>query len=272
VRTQIADSSTFVLPPAVAQWAQTEPAGDAAGYKLHLRLSGGYGGVAQFHFSPAREHDSPHLNPLVTDLEAGDILLVDRGYLDYGRFDRWTKRGIYFVSKLRKNHSDEVLEEQDLGHREMENGYVLVREQRVRLGSQPREGEAEYRLLDVISPEGKQETLVTNLWDATPEQIVALAQYRWTVEIVFRWLKHTLGLSHLIGTKKEGIEIQLAMALLVYALLVLYQRGHQDWSPKYLLLELNVQLQQAYAAYIYELGRAGLPPPPELGACLPAYA
>jgi hypothetical protein len=272
VRTHIADSSTCALPPTVAQWAQTEPAGDAAGYKLHLRLCGGYGGVAQFSFSPSREHDSPHLDPLVTDLEPGDLLLVDRGYLDYTRFDQWSARGIFFVSKLRKNHSDEVLEEQDLGNRQLENGYVLVREQRVRLGSVPREGEAEYRLLEVISPEGKRETLVTNLWEAQPEQIVALAQYRWTIEIVFRWLKHTLGLKHLISTKKEGVEIQIAMALLVYALLVLYQQGDQDWSPKYLLLELNVQLQQAYAAYVYELGRAGLPPPPELQACLPAYA
>lgn len=272
VRTQIADSTTLALPPTVAQWAQTQPAGDSAGYKLHLRLAGGYGGVAQFSFSPSREHDSPHLDPLVTDLQPGDILLVDRGYLDYARFDQWTARGLFFVSKLRQNHTDEVLWERDLENRKLENGYVLVREQRVRLGATQREGEAEYRLLDVITPEGERETLVTNLWDATLEQIVALAQYRWTVETVFRWLKHTLGLSHLISTKREGVEIQIAMALLVYALLVLYQRGDQDWSPKYLLLELNVQLQQAYAAYLYELGRAGLPPPPELKECLPAYA
>lgn len=272
VRTQIVDSTTCSLPPAVAQWARTQPTGDSAGYKLHLRLAGGYGGVAQFSFSPAREHDSPHLDPLVTELQAGDLLLVDRGYLDYERFDQWTARGIGFVSKLRQNHTDEVLWERDLENRPLENGYVLLREQRVRLGGTAREGEAEYRLLDVLTPEGKRETLVTNLWEITPEQIVALAQYRWTVETVFRWLKQTLGLAHLISTKKEGVEIQIAMALLVYALLILYQRGDPNWSPKYLRLELNVQLQRAYAAYVFELGRAGLPPPPELEGCLLAYS
>jgi hypothetical protein len=187
----------------------------------------------------------------VTDLQAGDILLVDRGYLDYARFDAWTVRGIGFVSKLRQNHADEVLAEQDLGNRRLENGYVLGREQRVRLGATPRAGEAEYRLLEVLFPTGKRETLVTNLWELTPEPIVALAQDRWTVETVFRWLKPTLGLAHLISTKQEGqegIAIQIAMALLVYALWILYQRGEQAWFPKYLLLELNVQLQQAYAA------------------------
>lgn len=270
VRTQIADSSTCSLPPAIAKWARTAPGGAHAGYKLHLRLSGGYGGVAQFSFSPAAEHDSPHLDALVTDLQPGDILLVDRGYLDYHRFDRWTERGIFFVSKLRKNHADEVLAEADLANRELENGYVLVREQRVRLGAVPRDGEAEYRLIEVITPEGKRETLVTNLWEATPEQVVALAQYRWCVETVFRWLKHTLGLAHLISTKKEGVEIQIAMALLVYALLVLYQRADQHWSPKYLLLELSVQARLVSEALVYELGRAGLPPPEELRPYLPA--
>ena len=271
VRTQIADSSTFALPPSIAKWAETQPAGDSAGYKLHLRLSGGYGGVAQFAFSPVREHDSPHLDPLVAELAAGDILLIDRGYLDYARFDRWSQAGIFFVSKLRKNHSNEVLATVDLGGRELANGYRLLREERVRLGSQRRAGEAEYRVLYGVSPDGTPVTLVTNLWEATPEQIVALAQYRWTIETVFRWLKHTLGLSHLISTKRAGLEIQIAMALLVYALLVLYQRGDREWSPKYLLLDLNVQLQRAYAAYAYELGRAGLPPPPELEGCLDAY-
>lgn len=261
-QTQIIDSSTFKLPPAIAKWAKThDHDGGAAGYKLHLRLAAGYGGLAQIDFSPAKEHDRPHLDPLAEGAEPGSIFLVDRGYQDYGLFERWTEGGCFFVSKLKKSHSALVLAERDLGGVKTESGYTLLRELRVRLGSKGKETSREYRLLDVLTPEGEPATLVTNLWEVTPEQILALYQYRWTIEIVFRWLKHTLGLSHLISTQKEGVELQIVMALLVYALLVLYQEG-DTFSPKYLLLRVQALLNETLIAYGYELALAGQPPPP----------
>jgi len=268
-QTQIIDSSTFKLPPAIAKWAQIHAHGrGAAGYKLHLRLAGGYGGLAQLDFSPAKEHDRPHLDPLVEGATPGSIFLVDRGYQDYGLFEQWTTQQCFFVSKLKKSHSAQVLAEQDLGGAVTPSGYVLLRDLRVRLGSEGKETQHEYRLLDVVTPNGEAVTLVTNLWDATPEQICALAQYRWTIEIVFRWLKHTLGLKHLISTQKEGVEIQIVMALLVYALLVLYQEG-QEWSPKYLLLRVQALLHEALVAYGYALAQVELRGPPA-SSCLPA--
>jgi len=267
-QTQIIDSSTFALPPAIAKWAQTHAAGKgAAGYKLHLRLAGGYGGLAQVDFSPAKEHDRKHLDPLVEATEPGCIFLIDRGYQDYGLFERWTGHGQFFVSKLKKSHSALVQTETDLGGRKTESGYSLVRELRVRLGSAGKETVHEYRLLDVITPDGKETTLVTNLWEVTPEQVCALYQYRWTIETVFRWLKHTLGLAHLISTQKEGVTVQIVMALLVYALLVLYQEG-EAWSPKYLLLRVQALLNEALIAYGYELAHSGGPPPPGARRCL----
>src|SRR5262249_37934436 len=80
VRTQIGDSSTCALPPTVAEWAKTRE--NAAGFKLHLRLAGGYGGIAQVEFSPAKEHDRRHLDALIEGAEEGDLFLFDRGYQD----------------------------------------------------------------------------------------------------------------------------------------------------------------------------------------------
>jgi hypothetical protein len=260
VRTQIVDSSTFSLPPAIAEWARTRK--DAAGFKLHLRLASGYGGVAQVEFSPAKEHDRPHLDPLAQDAEPGSIFLIDRGYQDYGLFDAWTSQQLFFVSKLKRGHVIEKLAERDLGGEVTPSGYTLVRELRVRLGGEGKQTQHEFRLLDVIPPgETKEVTLVTNLIDLSPAQICALYQYRWTIEVVFRWLKHTLGLSHLVSTKREGVMIQIVMALLVYALLVLYQEGSERLSPKYLLLRMQYLLHEMLIAYGYELALAGKPPP-----------
>lgn len=258
--TQIVDSSTFRLPPAIAKWAETRRNG--AGFKLHLRLAAGYGGLAQVEFSPAREHDRPHLDGLAKDAEPGSIFLMDRGYQDYKLFDAWTSRSIFFVSKLRRNHAGEVLEEKSLDQRLTPSGYTLKSEARVSLGSKEPGTHFAYRLLDMIPPGSKEVvTLVTNLWDLEPEQICALYQYRWTIETVFRWLKHTLGLHHLISTNRHGVTIQIVMALLVYALLVIYQEGDTDWSPKRMLVRMHILLNWALVQYGYELAQAGRPPP-----------
>lgn len=260
VRTQIVDSSTFSLPPSIAEWAKTRS--NAAGFKLHLRLSGGYGGVAQVEFSPAREHDRRHLDALIAAATPGDLFLLDRGYQDYRLFDRLSDRQLFFVSKLKRDHHCEVIEERDLERTVTPSGYTLLKELRVRLGAEGKETRHEYRLLDVLTPEGEETTLVTNDWTLEPEQICALYQYRWTIEIVFRWLKHTLGLKHLVSTKREGVTIQIVMALLAYALLLLYQEGDRKWSPKQLLLQAQFQLHHALIAYGYSLAQAQCNGPP----------
>jgi Transposase DDE domain len=264
ITTQIVDASTFRLPPAVATWAKTHP--HAAGFKLHLRLSAGYGGLAQIDFSPAKEHDRPHLEPLIADAQAGDLFLFDRAYQDYTLFDRLTDKGVFFVTKLKRGHACAVVSQESLGDRSTESGYTLQAELRVRLGSEQNRTAHEYRLLDVLTPDGKETTLVTNRWDLTPEQICALYQYRWTIETVFRWLKQTLGLSHLVSTNREGVMIQIMMALVVYALLVIYQEGNERLSPKYLLLRAQFLLHWALIQFGYCLALAQLgSPPPEIG-------
>ena len=41
-----------------------------------------------------------------------------------------------------------------------------------------------------------------------------LYQYRWTIEVFFRFFKQTLGCRHLLSTKQEGIQIQVYAAVI----------------------------------------------------------
>ncbi len=255
VRTQIVDSSTFALPPTVAEWAKTRE--NAAGFKLHLRLSGGYGGISQVEFSPAKEHDRRHLDALIANAAEGDLFLFDRGYQDFKLFDRLTERRVLFVSKLKRGCTIEEVERKELGE-VTPSGYVVLRERRVRLGAAGNQTQNEYRLLEVLTPEGEKATLVTNAWELTPAQLCALYQYRWTIEILFRWLKHTLGLKHLISTSQAGVTIQVVMALLVYSLLVLYQEGEQNWTPRRWLMKTQFLLHWTLIEYGYWLAHAQL--------------
>lgn len=74
------------------------------------------------------------------------------------------------------------------------------------------------------------------------------------IEILFRWLKHTLGLAHLVSHSPNGIMMQVVATLLVYALLVLYHQGG-PLSLKRLLRELRFQMHEQLYILGYDQGR-----------------
>ena len=61
--------------------------------------------------------------------------------------------------------------------------------------------------------------IVTDLLDVPAEVIAFLYQYRWTIEVFFRFLKQVLGCRHLISTRIEGIQIQVYAAVICCLLL-----------------------------------------------------
>ena len=56
--------------------------------------------------------------------------------------------------------------------------------------------------------------------------------YRWTIEIVFRWLKQLLQLDHLMSHDPTGIVRQILTALIVWGLLVVANQDSGNFSPK----------------------------------------
>jgi hypothetical protein len=73
---RIVDSTTVRLDDRLQQ--DYPGTGDDAALKVHKTLSAGCGTVVDYHLSPARAHDSPHL--AIDEAWRGTGLLVDLGY------------------------------------------------------------------------------------------------------------------------------------------------------------------------------------------------
>ncbi len=99
--------------------------------------------------------------------------------------------------------------------------------------------------------------LATTLLDVPAEQVVLLYEYRWQVELFFRFLKHVLKCDTLLSAKTAGVQIQLYCALiasLLFALVTgnnLTRRGYEmiclyfsGWADEEDLLETLQQLSQ----------------------------
>jgi hypothetical protein len=59
----------------------------------------------------------------------------------------------------------------------------------------------------------------TDLLDVPARVIAFLYEYRWTIEVFFRFLKQVLGCRHLLSTKQPGVRIQVYAAVICCLLL-----------------------------------------------------
>jgi len=63
--------------------------------------------------SHAREHDSLFIQKEGV-MKKGEVALFDKAYNNYALFDKWNKDEIYFVTRLKNNVKETLLEEYDL--------------------------------------------------------------------------------------------------------------------------------------------------------------
>ena len=61
--------------------------------------------------------------------------------------------------------------------------------------------------------------IVTDLLDVPAHVIAFLYQYRWMIEVFFRFFKQILGCRHLLSSKPEGVQIQIYAAVICCMLL-----------------------------------------------------
>lgn len=254
-RVELFDATTLTLPPKLAQWAKGVGRSESsAGLKLQLKLAGDSGAIKHLLLTPATGSDSPYFDDLLGDLAGQDglIFVFDGGYWRLDTYQDIIKQGHDFVTKRAGNINPQVIEQLPLPQEPLSSGYTVLEDALVQLGQQ----EQPYRMLKVRLTNDKVITLLTSLLSAPADQICLLYRYRWTIEIVFRWLRQTLQLDHLLSHDPTGILRQILTALIVWGLLVIANQDTGRLSPKQLWRQLQADLHQAILEFGYRLGLA----------------
>jgi hypothetical protein len=173
---------------------------------------------------------------LAAHLEAGRIYVLDRGYAKYGLLQEIRAAHSSFVCRIHDNYAGEVAQERAVSAQGQAVG--IVRDRLIQLGTGScRDALAgPVRVIEVqCTPHPKRahtgrggpeqsETLAlaTDLMDVEADVIALIFQYRWTIEIFFRFYKHILGCRHLLSYKRNGIELQTYTAILACMLISLW--------------------------------------------------
>ncbi len=153
----------------------------------------------------------------VPALSPDSILLVDRAYIDYNWLYSLTKKGIFFVTRMKKNMKHTVP-----GQQESAQNNGVMADRRVRLNNyyQSRYYPDPLRLVTVTDTEtGEAISFMTNNFTLDAATIAELYKSRWQIETFFKWIKQNLKIKSFLGTSKNAVMTQIWAAMIYYLLL-----------------------------------------------------
>lgn len=260
-RVDLFDATTLTLPPKLASWAKGMAGrkAEVAGLKLQLKLAGESGVIKQILVTPATGSDSPYFDTLLGDLQqqSGVIFVFDGGYWRLKTYRAIVDSGNDFVTKRAGNIQPQLIRDLPLPEEPLTSGYTVLQDALVYLGQ---DHTITYRMLKVQVTNNQVITLITSFLDLPADQLCLLYRYRWTIEIVFRWLRQLLQLDHLMSHHPTGLLRQILTALIMWGLLVIANQDAGQLSPKQLWRQLQADLHQAIFEFGYRLGCADAAP------------
>jgi DDE family transposase len=162
-------------------------------------------------------------------LQAKRLYVIDRGYAEYQLFQDIIDARSDFIGRIRDNAVWTVVEERPLTAEARAAG--VCSDRIVWLGDPRQSGKAfkqTVRVLEVdtgkTDAQGRPDILLlaTSRVDLAAELVALGYRYRWTVELFFRWLKCILGCRHLLANSRDGVTIQVYLAIIASLLISLW--------------------------------------------------
>jgi hypothetical protein len=216
--TVIAADGSFLRGLPSMLWALFRRQSAHHGVKLHLQLDVRTGVPLHGALDTALSSEK---KALAKALRREALYLLDRGYGDYALFQQIHDADSRFVARLKANASYQVQRERGLTPADTAAG--VLSDQTVIMGSAYTAGllAAPVRRLVIEGPEGDRLILLTDL--DLPAQVIAdLYRWRWQVELFFRWFKCILGCTHWLSRSRQGLTLQVYVALLASMLIALW--------------------------------------------------
>lgn len=231
------DSTVIELCAEMFDWAKYRTGKGAA--KLHLVLD--HEGCLPHYalITEGRVADVSVAQGL--QMPKGSIVVMDRGYVDYTMFERWSAQGVGFVTRL-KAHADCYV----TADRPLPQGRNIRADQTIEFHvfQAGRRIKGSYRRVKVWL-EDKQEELIllTNRHDLGATTIAAIYKQRWQIELFFKSLKQNLRIKTFVGTSANAVHIQIWTALIAIVLIKLLQfRSRMKWALSNLVALLRWNL------------------------------
>lgn len=232
------DATVIELCVSLFDWAKFRTTKGAV--KLHLLLDhDGYLPVFA-HITDGKVHELKVAQTLI--FPPGSIVVMDRGYIDYELFERWTSEGVYFVTREKGNADFKVIE-----HRVVpKNRKNILIDEIISFEGfySKRKCPSVLRRIAVWDEENEKAIiLLTNNFTFGATTIASIYKDRWQIEVFFKTIKQNLKIKTFVGTSSNALMIQIWTALIaILVLKYLKFRSMFGWSLSNLVAMLRYNL------------------------------
>jgi len=230
------DSTTIDLCLSVFPWAKFRRAKGAV--KVHVGLD--HDGLLPCFVSitDGKKHDVTIGR--VLEFPADSIVVMDRAYTDYSWFNALNDKGIFFVTRQKRNATYRIIE-----RREIIKSKGLTCDQTILItGAKAKSCPVPLRRIGFRDPEtGKHYVFLTNNFHLAAKTIADIYKSRWQIELFFKCIKQNLKIKSFVGTSKNAVMTQIWIAMCAYLLLAWIKFSSQiDRSLQQMirLLQLNL--------------------------------
>jgi hypothetical protein len=210
------DSTTIQLMARSLDWAKHRRRKAAA--KCHVRLN-----LQSFLprcaiVDTAAEHDSVRARELCANVQAGEITIFDKAYVDFTHLADLSQRGVFWVTRAKDNLQCRVI-------RKLQEGTFgnILRDDLIELTGPAAKhypvGLRRVVALVEVDSELREMVFLTNHFVWSAQTIADLYRCRWSIETFFKELKQTLQLADFLGHSANAVKWQVWTALLAYVLL-----------------------------------------------------
>jgi len=153
------------------------------------------------------------------------VFVFDRGVQSRKAYEDITQKEWMFVTRVKENTRYKVVEELSTVKGIQIGNLIVEADDWVHLYTgDNKKTDIPFRLLRTRNEQGKSFLFLTNMKDATAEDIIMIYKKRWDIEVFFRFIKQELNFSHFISTNVNGIKIIVYMTLILSMLVHVYKK------------------------------------------------
>lgn len=224
----ILDSSTISLFKAILKPAgrKRKDGTSKGGMKVHTLLNGDANMPSFIKYTAAALHDQQFYK-YIKELPDYSIIAFDKAYINYGQFDKFTERNIYYVTRQKENADYKTIEEFDLPA----DAKHILKDEKIEVSYKVNKEVITQQMRRVaVFSQRYQKAFVytTNNFDLTAVEIAAIYANRWQIETFFKKLKQNFPLTYFYGDNTNAIETQVWCALIALLLLEVLYKEHKS--------------------------------------------
>lgn len=182
-------------------------------------------------------------------LPPGSILVFDRGYHNFSRWQQWTDKKITWVTRLIDKEHVTILEEKEVSEEQRQLG--IKSDSLIRLGKGTNSSTLpiNVRLIVYKDPQTQKEfSFLTNNNRFNPSTVAEIYRKRWWIELFFKRLKQHSPLRYFLGDSENAIKIQIWATFIADLLVKIVKDSlKRKWS----FANLSALIRQHLMNYIH---------------------